>query len=200
MLRVKPSERAAKSGNLAVQEAELAEMLRRAACGDHTAFANLYERTSAKLFGIIRRICISEETACEALQESYLLIWKNAALFNGELASPTTWMARIARNKAIDMRRLQPERISSLAVELDIETPSLDKGPLAITEGNEELDRLTVCLRSLAEDRREMILLAYYYGLSREEIGAKFGRPVNTVKTLLRRGLAQLKQCLDGHD
>jgi RNA polymerase sigma-70 factor, ECF subfamily len=185
---------------MALEQAELTELLRRTAAGDRRAFATLYEKTGAKLFSVARRICPSEETAREALQECYVLIWKNAATYDSALAAPLTWMARIARNKAIDIRRTQSERIASLGSEFDVELPSLESSPLAEAEKNDELRRLADCLKGLAEDRREMILLAYYKGLSREELGERFGRPVNTVKTLLRRGLAQLKDCLDGHD
>jgi RNA polymerase sigma-70 factor, ECF subfamily len=180
--------------------ANLADLLRRAGAGDRSAFSTLYERTSAKLFGVIRRICTSEEAAREVLQETYVLIWKSASSFNPSLASPIAWMARIARNKAIDVRRLQAERISYLGVELDLDAPGFDPDPLASAMRNEELRRLTDCLKGLAADRREMILMAYYNGLSREEIGARFDRPANTVKTHLRRALAQLKECLDSND
>ncbi len=183
-----------------VQDAVLANLLRKAGEGDRAAFVSLYEGTSAKLFGIVRRICLSEETAREALQESFVLIWKNAASFNPALAPPLTWMARIARNKAIDIRRLQSERISAMGVELDLEQPGSEADPLAVTERNEELRRLGECLNGLAIERREMVLLAYYRGLSREELSERFGKPVNTIKTLLRRGLAQLKDCLEHHD
>lgn len=180
--------------------ANLADLLRRAGAGDRSAFSTLYERTSAKLFGVIRRICTSEETAREVLQETYVLIWKSASSFNPSLASPIAWMARIARNKAIDVRRLQAERISYLGVELDLDAPGFDPDPLASAMRNDELRRLTDCLKGLAADRLEMILMAYYNGLSREEIGARFDRPANTVKTHLRRALAQLKECLDSND
>ncbi len=109
-------------------------------------------------------------------------------------------MARIARNKAIDIRRLQSERVASLGVELDPEAPAPDASPLAETERNDELRRLENCLKGLGGESQEMILLAYYKGFSREELSERFGRPVNTVKTLLRRGLADLKNCLNGHD
>jgi RNA polymerase sigma-70 factor, ECF subfamily len=178
-------------------DAELVGLLKRTGTGDREAFTALYTRTSAKLFGVVSRICVSDEAAKEALQETYVLIWKNSASFNPALAPPLAWMARIARNKAIDIRRLQAERISSLGVELNVDFPELADDPLSHTERSEELRRLTECLKGLAGDRREMILLAYYEGLSRDEIGAKFDKPVNTVKTLLRRGLAQLKDCLD---
>jgi RNA polymerase sigma-70 factor (ECF subfamily) len=190
----------AKTSSPALDEAELAELLRRTAAGDRVAFTALYRKTGAKLSGVVRRICSTEESAREALQECYVLIWKNAGTYNPELASPITWMARIARNKAIDVRRLQSERLASLAVPFDMEVPGLDADPLEAAEKSAELRRLDDCLKGLADERRDMILLAYYNGLSREELGAKFARPVNTVKTLLRRGLAQLKDCLDDHD
>ncbi len=189
-----------KSGSHALAQAQLADLLRRTAAGDRQAFTALYRQTGAKLFGLMRRICPSEEAARDALQECYVLIWKNAASYKPELASPMTWMARIARNKAIDVARLQSERIASLGAGLDPEAPSLDADPLSAAETNDRLRRLTACLKGLPEDQREMILLAYYKGLSREELGMRFGRPVNTVKSLLRRGLAQLRDCIDGHE
>jgi RNA polymerase sigma-70 factor, ECF subfamily len=189
-----------KTGNIAFERAELEELLRRSGAGDRKAFTALYGKTASKLFGIIRRICASEEIAQEALQECYVLIWKNAGTYDPRLAAPLTWMARIARNKAIDIRRLQSERIAALGVELVVEAASPEAGPLAEAEKNDELRRLADCLKALGEEGREMILLAYRDGLSREELGVRFGRPVNTVKTLLRRGLAQLKDCLGSHD
>ncbi len=189
-----------KTGRVALERTELADLLRRTATGDRIAFTALYRQTGAKLFGIVRRICASDEPASEALQECYVLIWKNAGSYNPELASPMTWMARIARNKAIDIRRLQAERIASLGVEFDSEAESPEADPLSVAEINDELRRLKGCLEGLPEEQRGMILLAYYNGLSREELATRFARPVNTVKTLLRRGLAQLKDCLNGHD
>jgi len=189
-----------KSGSQALAQAQLADLLRRTAAGDRQAFTALYRQTGAKLFGLMRRICASEEAARDALQECYVLIWKNAGSYKPELASPITWMARIARNKAIDIARLQSERIASRGAVLDPEAPSLDADPLSAAETSDELRRLAACLKGLPEDQREMILLAYYKGVSREELGMRFARPVNTVKTLLRRGLAQLRDCLDGHE
>jgi RNA polymerase sigma-70 factor (ECF subfamily) len=178
----------------------LADLLSRSANGDRQAFAALYGKTAPKLFGVIRRICPLDEAAREALQDCYILIWKNAGSYDPAIASPLTWMARIARNKAIDVRRSQAERIASASAELDLNAPASGAGPEAEAERSDGLRRLEECLEGLAGDRREMILLAYYEGLSREELGERFARPVNTVKTLLRRGLAQLRDCLGGHD
>jgi len=58
------------------------------------------------------------------------------------------------------------------------------------------LRRLAECLKGIDEQKREMVLLAYYHGLSREEIATRYSHPVATIKTWLRRSLAQLRQCL----
>jgi RNA polymerase sigma-70 factor, ECF subfamily len=180
------------------EQAELAALLRRSAAGERQAFASLYEKTAPKLFGLLRRMFRSEEIARDALQETYVLIWKNASSYNPGLAAPLTWMARIARNKAIDIRRLRSERIASLSDELDLKMLATEEN--ASDAKRDELRRLENCLQGLSVERRNMILLAYCNGLSREELSQRFSRPVNTVKTVLRRGLAELKECLGDDD
>ena len=177
---------------------ELATLLVRSGSGDRKAFADLYLRTSAKLFGIICRILTNRELAEEALQESYFRIWQRADSFDPAIASPISWMAAIARNRAIDIRRLGSERISARAEPPNEDLMSEGPDPRAETERNEVLRQLLICLTELSEESREMVLLAYLQGWSREEIGHKFARPVNTIKTVLRRSLALLKGCLDG--
>lgn len=179
------------------QISELKELLERTAAGDEIAFAELYKRTSAKLFGVALRICGNREIAQEALQDSYVKIWNNAGNYNPSIASPIAWMATIARNRSIDLKRSQAERVSAGASPVDDNMVSGAEDPLAATELSEELRDLMRCLGQLPEDRREMVLLAYCAGWSRDELAARFARPVATVKTLLRRSLALLRGCLD---
>jgi RNA polymerase sigma-70 factor (ECF subfamily) len=178
----------------------LAALLTRAGAGDRDAFERLYARTSPKLFGVICRICANRELAKEALQESYVTIWQKAGTYDPELGSPIAWMARIARNRAIDLRRLRTERISELSDPIDDYDEASPANPASEAEQNEELRRLEACLEGLPAERKNMILLAYYSGWSREELAEKFARPVNTIKTVLRRSLAILRECLDGRD
>lgn len=173
-------------------------LLRQSANGNRAAFSRLYELTCAKLFGITIRILGRSDLAEEALQECYVAIWQRAADFAPERSSPISWMATIARNKAIDKKRLKAERISADGMELDDGFISDIAGPLEDTLRSEQLQALTDCLKELPEERRQMILLAYLQGYSREEIATQFSRPVATVKTILRRSLAALKGCLDG--
>ena len=174
--------------------------MRRAGSGDRDAFERLYVRTSPKLFGVICRICSNRELAKEVLQESYVTIWQKAGIYDPELGSPIAWMARIARNRAIDLRRLRTERMSELSDPIEDYDEASPANPAGEAEQNEELRRLEACLGGLSPERRQMILLAYYSGWSREELAEKFARPVNTVKTVLRRSLALLRECLDGRE
>ncbi|MEQ1651212.1 MAG: sigma-70 family RNA polymerase sigma factor [Hyphomicrobium sp.] len=174
---------------------ELSSLLGRVALKDRAAFADVYRATSSKLFGIILRILKRRDIADEVLQEVYVKIWDRAADFDPRMASPITWMATIARNRALDeIRRKRPESIEDHPELLDM--PSDEDSALTNVMRGEDGQRLSDCLTRLEEPRRQMVVLAYCEGLSRDELAVKYGQPVNTIKTWLRRSLAQLKGCL----
>lgn len=177
---------------------EIDDLLAKVAAGDRSAFARLYDLTSGKLFGVICRILPRAELAEDALQEAFVRIWQRASGYDASIASPMAWMATIARNQAIDLRRRFAERLSALSVEPDEQLPTGDPDPAALAEQSDDMMRLNGCLSHLSAERRDMILLAYHQGWSREELAERFKRPVTTVKTLLRRSLIALKECLDG--
>ncbi|MBS0250259.1 MAG: sigma-70 family RNA polymerase sigma factor [Proteobacteria bacterium] len=162
----------------------IAELLQRVARRDQSAFAPLYQATSAKLYGIILRILRHRELADEVLQEVYVRIWERAGDFRAEIASPIAWMAAIARNRALE------DHPEAQDFEGDSET-GLDR-----LLSQEESKKLMECLGRLDTVRRDMVVLAYCEGLSRDELAMKYSQPVNTIKTWLRRSLAQLKDCL----
>lgn len=176
--------------------ARLVGLMQATAARDEAAFKALYTATQAKLYGIVLRILGDRDMAAEILQEAYVKIWERAGDFDASRASPITWMATIARNRALDeARRRRPERdegedLDKLAAELP--------HPLDGRERSEALANLLACLDGLERERRELVLLAYYRGLSRDALSRRFGRPVPTIKTLLYRSLAQLRGCLDG--
>ena len=175
--------------------AELTALLARVAARDRDAFAAVYRATSAKLWGIILRILPRRDVAEDVLQDVYVRIWERAGSFDPAKASPITWMASIARNRAIDeIRRRRPVSIEETPEALDV----ADRGPdpLESAQQSEELRRLKECLEGLEPERREMVLLAYYSGLSRDELAQRFSHSVNTIKTWLHRSLAQLRKCL----
>jgi len=175
--------------------ADLARLIARVAGRDRDAFAELYARTTAKLFGVARRILVRGDLAEEALQESYVRIWTQAQRYDSGAGSAMTWMIAIARNQAIDLKRRAAERMAAQAVELD---DVVLAAPAASAEETADLRALRGCLNGLAADSRDMVLLAYHQGYSREELAQRFARPVATVKTILRRSLMLLRECLDG--
>ena len=177
--------------------AELVWLLAAVAKGDQAAFEKLYTATRAKLYGVVLRILRRTDLADEVIQETYVKVWSNAGQFNPALASPITWMVAIARNRAIDtLRKKADVSMEELpeAMEVAADTPD----PLAARELSEELKRLLGCLGRLDEDRRKLVLLAYYDGFSRDQLAQQLGKPVNTIKTWLRRSLLELRECLGG--
>jgi RNA polymerase sigma-70 factor (ECF subfamily) len=173
---------------------KLVEALRRTALGDTAAFETVYRATSSKLYGIIVRMLGRGALADKVLQKVFVRMWQRAGEFDPLISSPTTWLATIARNQALDETKCKTMR--SLEELPDLWHVPSDDNALGVEERNEELDQLRMCLGRLDRETREMVLLVYHHGLTREEIARKNGWPVAAVKPWLRSGLAQLKDCL----
>ena len=183
------------TGLLMLTPDELVGLLAAVAKGDQGAFERLYVATRAKLYGVVLRILRRADLADEVMQDAYLKIWRSAGEFDPHLAAPITWMVAIARHRALDLVRKKSETSiedepAALQAEWEV------ANPLERHETNEQLRRLLVCLDALETERRELILLAYFGGFSREQLAAKFAAPVNTVKTWLRRSLVRIRECL----
>ncbi len=175
--------------------ADLRTFLEGTARGDRVAFERLYVATRSKLYGVVLRILKRPDLTDEVIQETYLKIWGSAGSFDPTIASPITWMVTIARNRAIDLVRKRSEASleeEPAAMDVAADTPN----PLAAREVGEDLRRLMDCVGRLEQDRKAMVLLAYYDGLSREQLAAQFSKPVNTIKTWLRRSLIEIRECL----
>jgi RNA polymerase sigma-70 factor, ECF subfamily len=174
---------------------DIVELMGRVARKDRVAFAELYRVTSAKLFGTAIRILRRRELAEEVLQDAYAKIWERAGDFDAGKASPVTWMASIVRNRAIDEVRRKP-MASVEDMPEGFEPAGDNPDPLAARQRSEVLRQLLACLDKLEPQKRQMVLLAYYHGSSREALAARYEAPVPTIKTWLHRSLAQLRQCL----
>ena len=175
--------------------ADLTALMNRVAQGDRRAFATLYAATSGKMFGVLVRILGRGPAAEDALQEVFVKVWERGRDFDGAKGSVIGWMATIARNRALDdIRRAKTS--GAVAFSEDFEPVAETEHPLDGRERGEALARLMKCLDGLDDEKREIILLAYYRGVTREALAGRFGRPVPTIKTWLHRGLAQLRECL----
>jgi RNA polymerase sigma-70 factor (ECF subfamily) len=186
------------------QNDDLKPLLLATAAGDRLAFRSLFDRTGPKLFGICMRICRDRAIAEDAVQDAFVEVWRKAASFDADRGAAAAWMTVIARNKAIDQVRRRGRSVV-LASGGDDETNGGDlvaaiADPSKPVDGGTEAMALSQCLGQLEALQRELVVLAYCEGLSREELSERFDAPVNTVKTWLRRGLASLKICLEGKE
>lgn len=175
----------------------LTDALIRVGDEDRAAFREVYALTSAKLFGICLRICADRQGAEDVLHEVFLIIWRRAGAFEPGRASPITWLATIARNKAIDWRRAQGHR-DIAPVDAALAMP--DPAPLADAAmvGDEEVADLQRCLDEIEQRQRDAIRNAFFGGFTYAELAERQAVPIGTMKSWVRRGLIALRACLGG--
>lgn len=169
------------------------------AAGDAQAFQRLYDATAPQLYALLLRILRNPDHAQDALQDAYVKIWQKADSYSSERGAPMTWLLSIARYRALDaLRRRRPEaampedpnRAATLLEDV------VASGPSEEAEQLQTLDAVQTCLTTLSPEQRKSILLAYYEGLTHEELAGRLAAPLGTVKSWIRRGLSRLRQCL----
>ena len=183
----------------ALSREALSDLLARCALNDHGAFERLYQHTSPQLFGLVLRIVREEQLARDVLQDGYVKIWNNAGDYRPEKGSPVTWMGSIMRNRAIDLLRRRRSN-PVVAVEQDEIGAFADERALPpdlAVAGDQNRSALLACMDRLTESQKQAIGLAYYRGLTHEELAQHLDTPLGTVKSWLRRGLLKLRDCLE---
>jgi RNA polymerase sigma-70 factor, ECF subfamily len=174
----------------------LTELLARISVQDSRAFAELHRLTRNKLRKAVLAVGTSPCEIDDILQESYLKVWRSAGKFDVGRASVITWMCTIARNTAIDAVRLRKLPTSELDEALSIPNPTESAGSDGFDYARVE-PLAAGALARLSEDRRKLVALAYIEGESRVNLAQRYGVPINTIKTWLRRTLETLrKECL----
>ncbi len=176
--------------------AELAALLAKAADGDRVAFRDFYDRTSAKLFAVVLRILGERGEAEDVVQEVYVTIWRKAAEFDSTRASPITWTTTIARNRAID--RLRSKKLRP-AAPLDDAGMVADSAPLADALVDSARGAVAVhrVLAELEPKQAAAIRSCYFEGLTYEELAARDGVPVGTLKSWVRRGILKMRDAME---
>lgn len=175
---------------------ELAALITRIASGDQGAVADLYERTKKQLYGLVLRILRNTAAAEEVLMDVYLQVWRQASHYDARRGRPFTWLATIARSRALD--RLRAGRHEEQWPE-EIDTVDVAALPSDVEEAvvaNERRRIVAAALDTLSLQEREVIELAYFSGLTQREMATQLGQPLGTVKTRVRRALTKLRDTL----
>ena len=168
----------------------------RIASGDRGALQQLYQATSAKLFGVCLRILNDRSEAEDVLQEVYIAVWTKADRFDPARASPITWLAVMARNRAIDRQR-QVGRRTSRPIEDAEGVPDAAASSVDRLVASDEKRRLDDCLSQLEAPQRTAVRTAFFEGRTYEDVAAVLAVPLGTIKSWIRRSLLKLKACLE---
>lgn len=171
----------------------IADLLADVARGDQRAFAELYDRLSARVFGLILRVLVNRAQSEEVLQEVFLEIWQSAGRFAPNKGQGRTWILTIAHRRAVDRVRASQ---SSTARDIRAGVRDIGVAHDSVAEQVElsmEGERVVAALGALSAPQRETIVLSYYGGYSQSEISALTGVPLGTVKTRMRDGLSRLR-------
>lgn len=170
------------------------------AAGEHDALSALYDRYQGLMYGMATKITRDGSLAQDVVQDAFVGIWKNAARYSSERASARTWILSITHHRAVDiLRRRRPT--SELP---EVEGPARAPDQLVLgdiwPEVAERLDASTVrqALESLPAAQRQAIELAYFGGLTQQEIAQRTQTPLGTVKSRVRLGLLQMRRVLSG--
>lgn len=175
---------------------QLEEMIARTALGDRAAFNALYDATSAKLHAVTLSVLKDRPEAEEVLQEVYIKVWQNAERYASNGLSPMTWLITIARNRSIDRLRARKSRPVTAPTEAAATLPATEPGPETATIRAQERRLLDECLSQLAEQQAGAVRAVYLEGLTYADLAEREGRPINTVRSWLRRSLLRLKDCV----
>ena len=175
------------------------ELLSRLYAGDVAALDGLYTIHSGYVMAVALRILRSREEAEEVVQEVFWQLWKGKARYDPRRGKVSTWLFTIARSRALDRLRRRRELSNRDPLELLSEEAASDDPEVDAFVG-ERRSRVLTALATLTDGQRRSIELAFYSGLTHSEIAARTGEPLGTVKSRIKRGLARLRDALDGEE
>ena len=180
------------------------DLLQRTAKGDRAAFAGLYDRFSRPLFSTALRILGDSREAEDVVHDVFLTLWQRSMEFSEDRGSPFSWAVTMTRNRAIDRVRQRRRRAEILA-----DAPPADLGygeagantPADSAEALQARERASAVRQALAtlpNDQQQAVEMAFFSGLTQQEIAANLHQPLGTVKARIRRGLLKLRDVLVG--
>ncbi len=175
---------------------DLAELLRLSGRGDEAAFAQLYDASSARAYGLAVRVVRDPSQAEEVTQEAFLEVWRTASRFDPGKGSAVSWILTLVHRKAVDRvrsaeastRRDTTYHQGSQAVEHDSTAEA--------AQASMEARRVRQAMDSLTEVQRQALELAYFKGYTHTEVATMLDLPLGTAKTRIRDGLIRLRDTM----
>lgn len=187
-------------GESSAADARLQAWVTAIAAHDEQALANLYEATLSRVYGIALRITRNAQAAEEVSEDVYWQVWREAPRFDAQRGNVIAWLLMIARSRALDYLRKEDDAELCEEPELLLaHEPSHEGDPqdlLAATQNNAKLNQ---ALQQLEPVQRQLVALAFFRGLTHEEIAVFSDMALGTVKSHIRRALKQLHDVLE-HD
>ena len=170
-----------------------AELVRSIAGGDADALMQMYQRHGRAVFSLALYVVRDYATAEEITQDAFITLWQKARQFDAKRGKFESWLLQITRNRAIDRLRHQRRRVQAVgSIEAMESHPALRYEPAASDQTHE----LNTLLAMLPAAQRETIEMAYFQGYTHEEIAARLGLPLGTVKSRILLGLRKLHALL----
>jgi RNA polymerase sigma-70 factor (ECF subfamily) len=178
-----------------VDESQM-QLLRRIAAHDRQALAEFYDQSARLIFSVAVRILGDVAEAEEVTQDVFVQIWNKAGTFDGALGVPSHWALGITRNRCIDRLRAR-QRLHRALQAMAQETAALPATERALDEEDATVIRSAV--HGLAKEQQEAIEMAFFGGMTHEEIAAALRQPLGTIKARIRRGMLKLRENLKAY-
>ncbi len=175
---------------------DLAELLKRSGRGDEAAFAELYDATAARAYGLAVRVVRDPAQAEEVTQEAFLEIWRTASRFDKERGSAVSWILTLVHRKSVDrVRSAEASTRRDTTYHQNDVTVEHDSTAEA-AQASMEARRVRQALGSLTQVQREALELAYFKGYTHTEVASMLDLPLGTAKTRIRDGLIRLRDTM----
>jgi RNA polymerase sigma-70 factor (ECF subfamily) len=180
-----------------------AGLLMRIAQRDQTALSLLYDRYARIIYSLAFRSLRSVEESEEVVLDVFAQVWRIAERYDPQKGRADTWLFTLARSRLLDRLRKVKRSGSSITVSMDAEEIQPQAADVDIFENvvvRERRSQVIAALKTLPNEQKQVLELAYYQGMTQSEIAAQTGLPLGTIKTRIRLGLSKLKSALSSQE
>jgi RNA polymerase sigma-70 factor (ECF subfamily) len=162
---------------------------------DKSALAALFSHFGPRIKSMMLKLGASEALAEDLVQETFVSVWRKAALYSNQRGAASTWIFTIARNLRIDQLRRQSNKPYEDLDKLELASDAPSGSMLA--EQNQVIERVTLALTSLPPDQQEVVRLSFIHDMPHAQIAETIGVPLGTVKSRLRLAYGRLRPLLE---